>query len=125
MIEQTRFGTRKTVHRGFDDVLASTKRALADHALHVVSEVDLGAEHRKCTVIGAWNALSAPAVEREPDLGALLPCSVVVYEQGSGGACVVSAADPCNALEVAGPGLLVEQAVLDSAEKLQRVIESV
>lgn len=128
MLEQTRFGTRKTVRRDFDEVVASTRRALTDQAFRIISEVDLGPElhpatRRKCTVIAAWNSLASRALEREPDVGAILPFNVVVYEE-PGGACVVSAADPCNALEVAGPDMLIEEAMLDAQEKLHRAIQN-
>ena len=129
MIQQTRFGTSKTVHGAFDAVVANTKQALSDQSFQIVSEVDL-APHlsqqssRRCTVLGAWNRLASDAVEREPVVGAILPCSVVVYEDDAG-SCVVSALDPCNALDLFGPDVLVERTVLDSRDKLQRAIESV
>jgi uncharacterized protein (DUF302 family) len=123
MLEHTRFGTRKTVHRQFADVVESTKRALAANAFRVVSEFDCDST-RKCTVLGAWNALATKAVQREPEIGGVLPCNVVIYEESSG-SCVVSAVDPFCALEVVGPDSLVEAAVIDSREKLQRAIESV
>jgi uncharacterized protein (DUF302 family) len=130
MIEQTRFGTRKTIQRSFDDVVESTRRALTAQEFAIVSEVNLEPQlraessSRRCTMLGAWNALASPALEREPDLGAMMPCHVVIYEQSTG-QCVVSVVDPCNALEMVGPDTLVERAVLDSRQKLQRAIEDV
>ena len=124
MIEQTRFGTRRTIRGEFDAVVDSTRRALVDQTFRIVSETGFDEDSRRCTVIAAWNSLASAAVRREPEVGAVLPCSVVVYEEGAG-VCVVSTVDPCNALEVLGSDTLVEQAVLDSREKLQRAIESV
>ena len=129
MIQQTRFGTSKTVRGNFDAVVENTKQALSDQSFRIVSEVDL-APHlperssRRCTVLGAWNILASDALEREPVVGAILPCSIVVYEDDAG-SCVVSTVDPCNALDFFGPDLLVERTVLDSRDKLQRAIESV
>ena len=131
MLEQTRFGTRKIVNRQFAEVVESTKRALTDQAFDIVSEVDLGPRleagedgARKCTVLGAWNALASRAVQREPEVGGVMPCNVVIYEEMLG-MCIVSAVDPFCALEVVGPDSFVEEAVIDSREKLQRAIESV
>lgn len=130
MIEQTRFGTRKSVQRDFDDVVESTRRALTAQEFAIVSEVNLEPQlraqssPRRCTMLGAWNALASRAVDREPDLGGIMPCQVVIYEQSTGH-CVVSVVDPCNALEMVGPDTLVERAALDSSEKLQRAIENV
>ena len=123
MLEHTRFGTRKTIHRQFDEVVESTKRALADQAFRIVSELDLGEDSRRCTMLGAWNSRASRAVREEPEVSGLLPCNVVIYEQD--GKCVVSTVDPFCTLEVVGPDVLVEETVLDSREKLQRAIESV
>jgi hypothetical protein len=121
MIEQTRFGTRITVHQHFDEAVQSAKRALAEQSLSVLSEVNL-ASHQggpKCILLGAWTALSSRAVEREPDIGAILQSNVVIYEEAAG-RCVVSAVDPFCALEVTGPDMFIEEAVLDSRERLRR-----
>ncbi len=123
MIEQTRFGTRKRVHQHFDEAVQRTKRALAEQALNVVSEVNLPSTGPKCTLLGAWTALSSRAVEREPDVGAILQSNVVIYEE-SAGKCIVSAVDPFCALEAAGPDAFIEEAVLDSRERLQRAFET-
>ena len=122
MIEQTRFGTRITVYQHFDEAVASAKRALAEQSLSVLSEVNLASHLQggpKCTLLGAWTALSSRAVEREPDVGAILQSNVVIYE-ASAGSCVVSAVDPFCALEVTGPDVLIEEAVRDSKERLLR-----
>jgi hypothetical protein len=122
MIEQTRFGTRITVHQHFDEAVQSAKRVLAEQSLSVLSEVNLASHLQggpKCTLLGAWTALSSRAVEREPDIGAILQSNIVIYEEAAG-RCVVSAVDPFNALEVTGPDVLIEEAVLDSRERLRR-----
>src|SRR5687767_14610528 len=119
MIEQTRFGTRKRIHQHFDEAVQSTRRALAEQSLNVVSEVKLPSAGPKCTLLGAWTALSSRAVEREPDVGAILQSNVVIYEE-SAGKCMVSAVDPFCALEATGPDVLIEEAVRDSKERLLR-----
>lgn len=123
MIEQTRFGTRKKVDLHFDEAVQNTKRALAEQSLNVVSEVNLRSTGLKCTLLGAWTALSSRAVEHEPDVGAILQSNVVIYE-ASAGKCVVSAVDPFCALEATGPDAFIEAAVLDSRERLQRAFET-
>ncbi len=73
----------------FDEVLASTKTALADHGFGVLTEVDvqetlrskLDKEMERYVIIGACNpTLASQALDVEPQVGVLLPCNVVVHE---------------------------------------------
>lgn len=75
----------------FDDVVASTKSALADHGFGVLTEIDMqqtlkakvGTEIDRYLIIGACNpALASAALAVEPQVGVLLPCNVVVHKVG-------------------------------------------
>ena len=73
----------------FDEVLAATKSALADQGFGVLTEIDMqqtlqskiGKEIDRYVILGACNpTLAGAALEIEPQVGALLPCNVVVHE---------------------------------------------
>ncbi len=85
----------------FDEVLASTKSALADQGFGVLTEIDMQHTlHSKIdkqidryVIIGACNPkLAASALDVEPQVGVLLPCNVVVHEVD--GSVHVDALDP-------------------------------
>ena len=86
----------------FDDVVDATIAALEAEGFGVLCDVDvqatldekLGEQFRQYRILGACNpALAHEGLTEEIDLGALLPCNVVVYEDDDGDV-VVSAVDP-------------------------------
>ena len=85
----------------FDEVLAATKSALADHGFGVLTEIDMqdtlqskiGKQIDRYVILGACNPnLAGAALDVEPQVGALLPCNVVVHEVD--GTVHVDALDP-------------------------------
>ncbi len=77
------------LNRPFAEVLAATKSALADHGFGVLTEIDMqqtlrskiGKEIDRYVILGACNPkLAGAALDVEPQVGALLPCNVVVHE---------------------------------------------
>jgi uncharacterized protein (DUF302 family) len=73
-------------------------------------------------ILGACNpSLAFEALKEEIDLGLLLPCNVVVYEDGS--KTVVAAIDAAKMMMVVGNDDLDSTARIVN-EKLQRVIET-
>lgn len=92
----------RRVDGAFDDIIARAGEALTDEGFGVLCDIDiqhafaekLDAEFRKHRILGARNPpLAKQAIEEELQLGALLPCNVVVYETDDGGV-GVSAVDP-------------------------------
>ncbi len=114
----------------FAAAVERARAALADEGFGVLCEIDvqaqlrakLGEEREPYLILGACNPVFAHrALAIEPDLGALLPCSVAVYEHD--GKTHVAAV---NAIALLG---LVEGAALDEigAEvglRLRRVVEA-
>ena len=95
----------------FDEVLSATRAALADHGFGVLTEIDvqqtlktkIDKDMDRYVILGACNpSLASQALDIEPNIGALLPCNVVVREVG--GMVQVDALDP---------GLMVSMTSLD------------
>jgi len=120
----------KRVDGGFDDVVKRTTNALSEEGFGVLCDIDvqqtlkkkLDEEFRQYRILGACNPpLAHQALEEELQLGALLPCNVVVYETDDG-EIGVSAVDPEVMLSV------VDNPELDSVagevrERFERVLD--
>jgi uncharacterized protein (DUF302 family) len=105
----TSYTLKETTALPFDDALVRVRAELAAEGFGVLCEIDvqatlrekLGVETDRYLILGACNPpLAHRALEAEPDLGALLPCNVLVYERG--GATHVVAIDPERMLSIVG-----------------------
>ncbi|WP_137285857.1 DUF302 domain-containing protein [Halorussus salinisoli] len=92
---------RKRIDDDFESVVEKTMSALEDEGFGVLCDIDVQAtfaeklneEFRKYRILGACNPqLAFEGLEDEIELGALLPCNVIVYETDDG--VTVSAVDP-------------------------------
>lgn len=115
------YGYRKRTRMQFDKALERVKQTLAEQGFGVLTEIDVAATLKakidadiggRYTILGACKPpLAYQALQAEKELGLLLPCNVIVYEDGD--ETVVSAIEPMAALGVAdAPGLepIAEQA---------------
>lgn len=102
--------------------------ALADQGFGILSEIDveqalrdkIGEEIGTYRILGACNPpLAKRAIDADPDVGALLPCNVVIRANPAGGTDVV-AADP-NAMLALGPAAL-EDVACDARERLDAAL---
>lgn len=100
----------KTVRAPFDAVVTRVRAELAQEGFGILTEIDvaakfrekLGKEFRRYLILGACNpALAYEVLTREPKVGTLLPCNVVVWEE-EGGEVAVVAMDPVGAMEMIG-----------------------
>jgi uncharacterized protein (DUF302 family) len=121
---------RATVDAPFDDVIERTEAALADEGFGVLSDIDmggtieakLGEEFPRYRVLGACNPPAAfEALSTDIDIGALLPCNVVVRETEDGEV-VVSAVDPTTLLQVTEAD--IDDVASDIRARLVRVLEA-
>ncbi len=109
-----KYGHETVVEGKFDEIIDRTKAALAQRGFGVLTEIDvaatlkkkIGAEIEPYVILGACNPTFAhQALQREPDLGLLLPCNVVVMQKE--GKTYVKAIDAGAMLGVTGNRELV------------------
>jgi uncharacterized protein (DUF302 family) len=98
-----------TTELAFADALARVREELAREGFGVLCEIDvqatlankLGADREPYVILGACNpALAHEALAAEPELGVLLPCNVVVYQQQ--GETHIAAVDAEQMLSIVG-----------------------
>jgi uncharacterized protein (DUF302 family) len=79
-----------TTEHGFAEAVERVRDELKQEGFGVLCEIDvqatlkekLGADRDPYVILGACNPpLAHQALEAEPELGTLLPCNVVVYQQ--------------------------------------------
>jgi uncharacterized protein (DUF302 family) len=121
---------RKTKLR-FDEALAQMEAALKKEGFGVLCQIDiqaklkekLGIDFPRYVILGACNPpLALRALQQDINLGLLLPCNAVVYEEG--GQVHVGVVDAVRMLSVANHPEM-EGLVRQVNEKLRRALDSV
>ncbi len=119
----------KTVATSYEDTLRRATEELAKEGFGVLTEIDVAATLKKklgtdmppYKILGACNPQFAHrAIEMEPQIGALLPCNVVVRVD-AGGATVVEIMDPNAVLSLVGRPEIGEIAG-EVRQRLERVL---
>ncbi|MCL7418865.1 MAG: DUF302 domain-containing protein [Halalkalicoccus sp.] len=115
----------------FDAVVRKTIDALKQEGFGVLCDIDVQAtfakkldrEFRQYRILGACNPeLAYEGLEDEIELGALLPCNVIVYETDEG-TVTVSAVDPNRLVGMAdNPDL--DSIAEDVSDRFERVLDS-
>jgi uncharacterized protein (DUF302 family) len=126
------YGISTQVNRSFEDAVAKVTEELQKEGFGILTEINvretlqkkLGVDCAEYVILGACNPpLAHRALQAEPEVGLLLPCNVIVY-QNQEGKTVVSAVDPLAML-----GIIDNAELSDVAktvhEKMVRVIENV
>jgi uncharacterized protein (DUF302 family) len=126
------YGVSTKVSTGFDETIERVTQALKEEGFGVLSDIDvaktlntkLGVDQAPYRILGACNPqLAHQAIKAEPDIGALLPCNVVVRTDEDGGVRVLFM-DPLTVL-----GLVENPKVPELAtavrERLDRVIQTI
>ena len=126
----TEYGFAVRLNVQYDEAVRRATAALKEEGFGVLTEIDvqatlkqkLDADFRRYVILGACNPpLAYRALQADLDVGLLLPCNVIVYEDG--GSSVVFIIDPVAMLGVIeNPAL---RPVADEAgERLRRVVDA-
>lgn len=126
---KTAYAFGKTVDMPYGEAERKVREELAKEGFGVLTEIDvrkkfaekLQKEFREYIILGACNPpLAYEALNREINLGTLLPCNVVIYTRDDGKTAVM-VMDPVAALSMIGNEDMVEFAK-KVAEKMERVL---
>ena len=126
----TGYGFRTRLNLPYEQAIEKVTAALKAEGFGVLSTIDVQAtlkkkldvDFRKYVILGACNPMLAnQALNQELEIGLLLPCNVIVYDDAGGS--VVSAVDPIMMLGmVDNPGL--NDIAVEARDRLQRVVAS-
>lgn len=123
------YGMQKRLAVPMEQALERAREALKAEGFGVLFEIDmkeklkekLGVDFRNYRILGACNPpIAHQALQEELALGLLLPCNVIVYEDGR--ECVVAAIDAKKMMSIVGNPKLAPAAEIVN-EKLARAIQ--
>jgi len=128
MKASTQYGIRKELDCTYEEAIPRVKTALAEQGFGVLTEIDVKAtlkkkldvDFPKYIILGACNPPIAHAtLEAEREIGLLLPCNVIVYEDDRGRT-VASAVDPVRMI-----GIVENAALAPQADKVRDLLQKV
>ncbi len=123
-----KYGFSKTVNLSFEKTVEKVTDELKKEGFGVLTTIDvketlkkkINVDFKRYVILGACNPPFAhQALQAEEEIGLLLPCNVVVYEQGN--ATMVSAFDPMVITTIVdNPG--IAHVATEIQARLKRVI---
>lgn len=125
------YGYKKQINLSFTDTILKVKDELKKEGFGVLTEINvkdtmkkkIDVDYDEYVILGACNPEFAhKALQVDKQIGLLLPCNVVVYEDD--GVVIVSAIMPTVAMSVADLPALAEVA-REVEEKLKKVIDNI
>jgi uncharacterized protein (DUF302 family) len=130
-MEKTLYGFRKTLNTSYEEAVEKVTQSLKEEGFGILTQIDvkdtlrkkLNIDFRKYVILGACNPPFAyQSLQAETEIGLLLPCNVIVYEDNSGRT-VVSAINPESAMSMIDNPKLKDIAAKVAA-KLRAVIKN-
>jgi len=124
------YGYKRQVEGTYDEVVQRAKAELKKEGFGIMSEIDvkktikekLGADFDNYVILGACNPPFAyKALQAEKDIGLLMPCNVIVYEDK--GKVFVAAIRPTVAMGMVGNQNLAAVAV-EVENKLKKAVDA-
>lgn len=122
---------RKSVDLPYEEAVEQVTAALKEEGFGVLTEIDVGStlkeklnvDFPRYVILGACNPhLAHEALRKEVEIGSLLPCNVVVYDDQASGS-VISTVDPRTMMGIVQNSEL-EPIGNEAAERLQRALNS-
>lgn len=127
---QTAYGFGVRIDAPHQEAIERTGAALKEQGFGIISTIDmqralkekLGVDFRPYVILGACNPpLAHRALQAELGIGLMLPCNIVVYDNGDGTS-TVEAMDPEAALGIVGDNPLVAEVARDAKGRLQQAL---
>ena len=124
-------GFKSTLKLPYETVIEKVTEALKAEGFGVLTNIDvkdtmkkkLNADFKKYAILGACNPpLAHKALTARPDVGLLLPCNVIVYEEGD--ETMVNIIDPMSMTNFIQDSAL-EQVADEARARLKRVAEAI
>jgi len=124
------YAFRTKLNLPYEQAVQKAREVLGEQGFGILTEIDvkktmkekIGVDFRPYIILGACNPeLARRAMEAELDVGVLLPCNVVVYEEDSGS--VVAAQDPEAMLSFVGNPALAPVAA-EAAARIRHALDS-
>lgn len=128
---KTRYGMGKSVPLSYEQAVEQTRRALEAEGFGILTEIDVQAtlkkkldvDFKKYVILGACNpTLAWQGFQAEADIGLLLPCNVIVFEETEARS-RVAVLDPIVQLGVTGRHDL-EPLAREARARLQRALRT-
>jgi len=126
------YGFGKTIDLPYDQAVERTRGALQEQGFGVLTEIDvkktmkakLDVEFRPYVILGACNPpLAHRALSADLGIGLLLPCNVVVYDNGDGSS-TVEVMDPEAALGLVGDNPDIAAVAREAGVRLRQVVDA-
>ena len=126
-MEETRYGLRVELPVGYEEAVERATAALKGQGFGVLTTIDvqrtlkekLDRDFRRYVILGACNPpLADRALQAELEIGLLLPCNVMVYEQSPGHS-IVSAMAPLTALGIVGDNAALQSVAAEADRRLR------
>lgn len=125
------YGYKKKVNIDFDKVDTKVRETLMEQGFGILTEIDvkqafkekLDIDFQRYRILGACNPrLAHEALTAEMEVGMLMPCNVVIWENDDGSV-TLSAADAESLLSVTDADL--HEIAVDANQRLKRAIDAV
>lgn len=131
-MQETLYGLRVEIAAPYEQAVERATAALKTQGFGVLTTIDvqqtlkqkLDRDFRKYVILGACNPpLADRALHAELEVGLLLPCNVIVYEEAPGRS-VVAAMAPLAALGIVGHNAALKEVAKEADSRLRQALTS-